>query len=174
MGRSYLQPETLAAVLEVLASKRPEVLAPTVEVLRASPAGAVVHQLAKRWGVTETETLARDLRIAGAKLSALERRRGRWRVDDRGMVRGGGRDVRIPAVCMTCDLAAARAGRVAITRSEKLWRIVRKLEGASEVERTRRLIGELMADDPEPKRAQEGRQGGAGPLTLGPPIQPED
>ena len=161
MTARYWHQEALTGLLEITASQRPDLLPVLVEILQNSVAWHPVAELAHRWGVKEetadrekaADALVRTLNIATAKLSRMERLRGRWRairpVEREQPQPWQGVTVTVPSVAAVVYLARARATRSSAAKSAKLERIIRNLEPVIPDERAGRLIEELMGDEDE-------------------------
>ncbi len=137
----------VAGLLELVATERPELLAPLVEALEYSPARPGLVQVAKVWGV-RPEDLAADLGAVAAKaskhLDRLEHRRpGTWRHP--------AQVVDSPNVEALATVADARHGRAeGIARAKRLNILRRKLGRAAEVERARRELGAFLQAPSKP------------------------
>ncbi len=142
-GRGFF----VASLLELVASERPDLLGPLVEVLERGPAGRGVAEVAEAWGV-RPEDRAADLGPvvvrASRHLDRLEMRRpGTWRHPAQ-VVDG-------PNVQALATLADARHGRSeGIARAKRLNIIRRKLGRAAEVERARRELAAFLQAPSKP------------------------
>ncbi len=142
-GRGFF----VAGLLEMVASERPDLLGPLVEVLEHGPAGRGVAEVAEAWGIRPEDRAAEFGAVAARAsrhLDRLERRRpGTWRHPDQ-VVDG-------PNVQALASLAVARRGRVdGIARAKRLDILRRKLERVAEVERARRELGAFLRAPSKP------------------------
>ncbi len=134
----------LHAILELVASERPASLSWLLDVLRSSPAGSALGQLAEDWlsqlGDLDAQVgaaLARVAVKAARDLGRLDRRRS-WSTPD--VV------VPSPNVAALYCFANARAGRMAgLAQRRHLEVIARKLERAYELHRTKHELEEFMS-----------------------------
>ncbi len=137
----------VVGLLELVATKRPELLGPLVEALEYSPARPGLVQIAEVWGV-RPEDLAADLGAVAAQaskhLDRLERRRpGTWRHP--------GQVVDAPNVEALATVADARHERAeGIARAKRLNIIRRKLERVAEVERQRQELDAFLRAPSKP------------------------
>ncbi len=141
----------VAALLELVAKKRPDLLGPVVSALEFSPAGRSVGELTKLWGVGGDDRVAELVEVAlktAENLDRLERKnRQSWR-HPREVVPA-------PNVAALHSFAFGRRNRVEeIRRSRRLEIIGRKLGRAQESERRRREVERFLSEpatgvDPE-------------------------
>ncbi len=141
----------VAALLELVAKKQPDLLGPVVSALEFSPAGRGVGELAKRWGVGGDDRVAELVEVAlktAEHLDRLERKhRHGWRHPREVVYR--------PNVPALQSFAYGRRNRVReIRRARRLEILGRKLERAYEGERRRRQVERFLSEpvpavDPE-------------------------
>ncbi len=137
----------IAGLLELVASERPELLAPLVEALEHSPARPGLAEVAEVWGVRSEDRAAELGAVAmraARHLDRLERRRpGTWR-HPRQVVDS-------PKVQALVILADERHGRVeGIARTKRLNVLRRKLRRVAEVERQRRELDAFLREPAPP------------------------
>ena len=143
----------LPDLLELVASKRPDLLGSLIESLATSPEKDAVHELARSWGLAEPDQLWETVFQALTTLKRLEGLRGQWSAQRyrghwiyEGQWSAG--IVTVPNVRAVCSLAAGRAGRALPLRRERLGRIIRNLTEARELEQVRQQIDDFLAEPP--------------------------
>ncbi len=142
-GRSFF----VAGLLELVASERPDLLGPLVEVLELGPAGRGLAEVSEVWGI-RSEDLAADLgpvAVRAAKhLDRLERRRpGTWRHPDQV--------VDAPNIEALATLADARHGRTeGIARARRLDILRQKLERVARAEQARHELDAFLREPSKP------------------------
>ena len=141
-GRSFF----VAALLELVASDRPDILGPLIEALEHGPASCGLAEVAEVWGI-RPEDRAADLgtvAVRAAKhLDRLERRRAGWRHP--------GQVVDAPNCQALASFANARRVRVVgIARAGRLDILLRKVERVAEVERQRRELNAFLRAPSKP------------------------
>lgn len=148
MSGEGLSVEAVVAVLEVLASERPELLAFELEALLNSPFRFAVQELHGALGV-RLEELALVLYAASADLGKLEQLRRAWR-DPRKVLSSPN----VPCLLILCR---ARLGRIrGVRRRHKLEVVLRKLGAAHEHARSRAWIEDFIGP-PLPQRQEVSR-----------------
>ncbi len=131
----------IAGLLELVATERPDLLAPLVETLQNSPGRRGLAKVAEVWGI-RPEDRAADLGAVAVRasrhLDRLERRRpGTWRHPDQV--------VDAPNVEALATVADARRERAdGIARARRLDILRRKLRRVAAVERQRRELDAFL------------------------------
>lgn len=138
--------EATAAVLELIAAEQPDLLDFQLEAFLNSAIRFAVRELAASFGVP-LEQMGLTVYKASRDLDRLEKRRGPWR--DPAKI------LESPNVAALVHLCCARGGRVrAVNRRRKLDAILRKLERAHELTRSRAWIEDFIGP-PLPARQAE-------------------
>ena len=136
----------VAELLEVTASGHPQLLAFQLDLILKSPARPAVYELANVLDVPHDE-VGRTIHKACLDVDRLERNRKTWR--DPAKV------LRSPNLAALRTVCRARRNRVfKLARQRRLDRILRKLERAHELARSRAWI-EAFIGPPLPERPQE-------------------
>ncbi len=131
----------VAEILEVTASGGPHLLDFQIDVMLKSPVGFAVYELASAFEVAHDE-VGRTVHHACRDLDRLERRRGVWR--DPATI------LKSPNLVALLHVCQARKNRVVKpTRQQKLGRILRRLERAHELARSRAWIEAFIGPSPE-------------------------
>ena len=129
--------ETVAATMELLASRRPDLLPAYLDMAGTSPARFAVLELARNLGVREPAELYREVLKAVADLDRLERRRTGWRHP--------GQILHQPNVGGLLTFCRARIENVSDdSRRKRLEIMAHKLQRAWDRERTRAWITDFI------------------------------
>ncbi len=144
MIASPISSAEVAGLLELLASERPDLLAPVVQALTSSPAVAGVTDLVRRWnvGYTTADELAALAAKTAEDLDLLERSRHGWR-HPRDVVED-------PNLAALHSFVHGRRERLAIKSHRRLEIIGRKLERAAESDRRREAFERFLAEPVRP------------------------
>ncbi len=128
--------DAVVAVLELVASGRPEMLEFQLETLLNSPMGFAVHDLASDLDVP-WERVSFTLYRACLDLDRLEKRRGAWRDPEKIL--------QSPNIAALRHVCRARQGRVTgVARRRQLDVTLRRLERAHALARSRAWIEDFI------------------------------
>ncbi len=131
----------VAEILEVTASGSPHLLDFQLDVILKSPARSAVYELATAFDVAHDE-VGQTVYRACLDLDRLERRRGAWR--DPATI------LKSPNLSALLHVCQARKNRVAkLPRQQRLGRILRRVERAYELARSRAWIEAFIGPLPE-------------------------
>ncbi len=137
-----MHPTEVVAVLEAIASERPDLLRPLVSALEHSPAGGELVAIAKAWN-KPVDLLAEVAVTTSEHLERLERRRGVWRHPSQL--------VASPNVPALASFAQARRDRVpGLDRYRRLDMLALKLGRIAELEHERRAIEAFLREPVQP------------------------
>lgn len=133
--------ETAAAVLELTASQRPELMDFQLEALNTSRHGMAVYELASAFGV-RPEFVGRTVLAACGDLDSLEKARNAWREP--------GQILEAPNIAALRTVCEARLSRVpGLGHRRRLAVILRKIGEAQEFARVRGLIESFIEGGPD-------------------------
>ncbi len=128
-------------LLEVTASGHPQLVDYTLGLVLRSPARSAVYELAAAFDVSHDQ-VGREIHQACAGLDRLERLRGPWR--DPAKILG------TPNLAALLYVCYARRNRVSTpARQRRLERILRRVERAYELARSRAWIEAFIGPQPE-------------------------
>ncbi len=140
--------DAVVALLEVTASGHPRLIDFQLRTILNSPARSAIYDLASAFDVAHDQ-VGQTVCRACADLDRLERRRGTWR--DPAEILGS------PNLAALLYVCGARLNRVAkLARERKLEKILRRVERAYELARSRAWI-EAFIGEPLPQKRQEAR-----------------
>lgn len=129
--------ETVVAMIELIASQRPDLLSIYLDLASNSPARYAVLELVEDFNVRETKDLHQAVIKAVADLDRLERRRGGWRHPEQV--------VSSPNVGGLLYLCRARIhSAMATGRRRRLEVLARKLQRAHDREKTHAWITDFI------------------------------
>ncbi len=135
----------ITELLEVVASGHPQLLELQLEVVMKSPARSAVYELAAVFDVPHDQ-VGREILRACVDLDRLERLRGTWR--DPAKILGS------PNLAALLYVCYARRNRVSkLARQQRIERILRRVERAYELARSRAWIEAFIG--PLPEKTQE-------------------
>ena len=138
--------DAVVALLEVTASGHPRLVDFQLRTILASPARSAVYDLASAFDVAHDQ-VGQTVHRACVDLDRLERRRGTWR-DPASILDS-------PNLAALLHVCRARLKRVVkLARERKLERILRRVERAYELARSRAWI-EAFIGEPLPRKHQE-------------------
>ena len=130
----------VAALLELVASERPDYLEWAIDVLQNSPVRFAILDLFREWETADPEALVRVIVKASADLDRLERRRS-WRKPDQV--------IHEPHLAALYQLVGSRAQRVeGIARRRRLEIIRRKLKRVYDRERAKKELEAFLREPP--------------------------
>ncbi len=142
-----------AAALELAASEQPELLEFLAHVLRNSTMSFAAEELAAVFGVAP-EKLGPAVVRACLDLDRLEKHRGPWR-DPAAVLRkgAGGTPVAAPNLAALHCVCRARLQRVTqLARRRRLERILRRVDAACQLARTRAWLEDFIGPPAEKPR----------------------
>ncbi len=129
--------EGIAAMMELVASQRPDLLPVYLDMVANSPARFAILELAKDFGVREPQDLYPVLLKISSDLDRLERKRTGWRHPKQIVAK--------PNVTGLLYLCNARIQNVAgISRRRRLEIMARKLQRVYDQEKTRAWITDFI------------------------------
>ncbi len=142
-ARSLATAGDVLAVLEVLASERPEMVGAVIETLASGPARPALLELARLFQVEAPEELAGAVVTVARQLDRLERQ-PRWSEPREVLGSTAASATALDAVARwRADRWRSTRGG---TRPARLLRVDRRLENAAGLERARALVDGLLGE----------------------------
>ncbi len=134
----------VVALLEVTASGNPRLVDFQLYTILNGPARSAIYDLASAFDVAHDQ-VGRTVHQACVDLDRLERRRGTWR--DPAEILGS---PNLAALSYVCHARLSRVTKLA--RERKLEKILRRIERAYELARSRAWIEAFIGEPASPKR----------------------